>query len=1419
MKVTKSSLSIIVIWMIIWSGMLIDRFFLLQPLDTISEITAQLEFVAHIFILYVGFKIYKNADQENKSILIWFVITNIGLLLNDISWYLISYFHFNMIRIALVPFLLNLILFFIWIIAIIIFSGKILNQYVLESTHRVKTWMVLIIVNIAIIVLFLSAIQYSSEVLLLSTLSQISTFIAQVVVFDFVILCLIHSENRGMSIFLSGILVLISGDFFIVYSIISQTSTLYAYGELLWFLGLLLNLFGSLIICDTSDYQIKSWVRKDNTIKSKLVFWCFSMAVISFLLFFIISYSFSIISKQEFLGLPLFIMIYSAIVIVLFSYVGTYFEMPFKKIMANIKTMMLADKKSILYLDFSIEEFVFLQKFITDAFVYRDEQEQEKINLERVNAQNEFERMQAESALKEEMLKNQVFQVTAKEQEKFKEIVDQTVHDIRSPIGTLNMLMKQFNDMPENLRTSLRKATSRITDITTGLVNQYKDKEGAFGGGERVDLLIVTDLYDILSEKRYEYSDMSIEFESHFSQDGYFAFIKADSVAFKRMLSNIINNAVDALEGKAGVVKLSLDVVDNYVHIVVEDNGKGMPEDVRQKILNKEAVTSGKEHGSGIGFVQIRETLANNDGQLEISTTRGVGSKVTVTFPQIHAPNWIATKIELKPDDVVVILDDDGSIHDAWEKVCDSHAPQLIRRHFEHGSAAIEFINGLTASEKEKIFLLTDYELLKQDVNGLDVVEQTNIQRSILVTSHHANKDVLKRATLMNTKVLPKPLAHEVPVMIGGQLSVVGNEGVNTSIGRALRQVDLIIVDDDEDILHNIMQLTLKGKKVDGFSSAGEFLANMHKYALTTKIVVDYKLVREHVNGLDIIQILHKKGFSNCYLFSGMPFKPGEIPVGIRVIPKEKMAVIASICEHDYDDMAFAVLVGTATHHPAIDVDVLDQSSTHPKKVSRLPIGADEFNEMESIARQVLHDMRTPMANIDSVADFSSTISMPERVALKRAISKLRDATARAFGKYLPNSNLQDEQQQSLPLRCEILNILHEKQEKYKKLKIKFEQEWVPVADFAFVLMVPTQFRQMIADVIEIAVARLKGKSDPKIEFRLNTNGDFAVISFEDNGCGIPADILNKIEEDSVFSGQENHSYSKLVEIRQLLGRHLGKLVINSTENVRTKVMLRIPMTDQPNWSAVEVKLHIDDIIVILERDKVVHQQWRDKLTNILAAHPTLKVEYFASDKDLIKYVLKLPEALRNKTILLGDYDDVRRYVDNVLVSQELEMPPRIILMVEDYTSLPLLKLAANYGMRILPKELIEVIPVIVQKQLDPFSRKVDMVWVDDEKIYIDELINRHYHHLSVDTYYDPTIFLNEVEQYPLDTRIFLDYNYYHNDNYKYDVNGVTIAAKLHAKGYTNLFLLSAEPVINKPDYLKLVLKTDVQALQKLDQL
>jgi PAS domain S-box-containing protein len=483
-------------------------------------------------------------------------------------------------------------------------------------------------------------------------------------------------------------------------------------------------------------------------------------------------------------------------------------------------------------------------------------------------------------------------------QEQFTKIANQVVHDIRSPLSSLKSILKACTELPEKKRIDLRMASIRIEDIANHLLNQYTSKktETCDQTEEPQPVLLSATLLELVSEKKFEYENRAIQFESFFNEASQFVFIQVQLSSLKRMMSNLINNAVDAFDGREGIVTLKLEANHEWVRVIVQDNGKGMSPELINKINQNISVTEGKEGGHGIGLTQVRDTLEHNYGSMTIDSTLGAGTQIILEFPRISAPGWCAEKIQLGRQDIVVILDDDPSIHGAWDVCFESilkQAPDIHLHHFEEAQKALDFIGQLSADEKKKIFLLTDYELLKQELNGLNVIEQSHVPRSILVTSHYVNTEICKQAVVLRTKILPKQLASEIPICIDETLNH-SNE-VQQQGNQQIKIVDAVIVDDDKQFIQNFIEYELeKTDVVDYFNSPEDLKAHLSIYPKNTRIYLDqnFTLSNSKMNGITFSAELHALGYSRLYLISGDTFQPGAVPDYLMVIPKGDITLI-----------------------------------------------------------------------------------------------------------------------------------------------------------------------------------------------------------------------------------------------------------------------------------------------------------------------------------------------------------------------------------------------------------------------------------------------------------------------------------------------------------------------------------------------
>jgi hypothetical protein len=119
---------------------------------------------------------------------------------------------------------------------------------------------------------------------------------------------------------------------------------------------------------------------------------------------------------------------------------------------------------------------------------------------------------------------------------------------------------------------------------------------------------------------------------------------------------------------------------------------------------DNEEVGTTKEGGHGIGTQQIKDMVKEMKGKMEIKSQEKVGTEFKLIFPQSDPPNWFAEKIELRKGDIVVVLDTDVRIHEAWKLRFKEYEEHITVKYFTQGQEAIDYINTIEKKEKVKEF-------------------------------------------------------------------------------------------------------------------------------------------------------------------------------------------------------------------------------------------------------------------------------------------------------------------------------------------------------------------------------------------------------------------------------------------------------------------------------------------------------------------------------------------------------------------------------------------------------------------------------------------------------------------------------------------------------------------------------------------
>ena len=469
-------------------------------------------------------------------------------------------------------------------------------------------------------------------------------------------------------------------------------------------------------------------------------------------------------------------------------------------------------------------------------------------------------------------LENELYSSKFKAQEKFRSFVCQVVHDIRSPLVVLSNIVKSCNNLTEKEYVALRNVAASVQNIANNLLYYEETKNTQ----TYVQHMIVSLILDsVVKHREYQHKSSNIEFYYSFLEKFKFVCIKGNQSNFFRMISNAVNNAVEAIDVRRGVVDVRFVADDENVKIIVQDNGKGIPRNMIDMVLSNKSIASTKGNGRGLGMEQMRSALKQLNGKMQIESKEKMGTKISFIIPRADSPSWMVNEIVLYKGGIVVILDDDSSIYHIWMARLAEFLPDIIIKFFESGIDAIEFLSSL--KDKERLLFLTDYELRYQKIDGGDIIQKIDLfDQSIIVTGIYADDKVQALTEKHRLKILPKQFIENIPITIKERIN---NKECDLC-------PDVVIVDDCQYFADSVADIfRAQNLKISVYQKPSEFLRCFKKYGNNTKFVIDNEFESD-LNGLDIVDILHNSGYKNICLLSGRSFNDWELPAYVKFIQK-----------------------------------------------------------------------------------------------------------------------------------------------------------------------------------------------------------------------------------------------------------------------------------------------------------------------------------------------------------------------------------------------------------------------------------------------------------------------------------------------------------------------------------------------------
>lgn len=336
-------------------------------------------------------------------------------------------------------------------------------------------------------------------------------------------------------------------------------------------------------------------------------------------------------------------------------------------------------------------------------------------------------------------------------------------HDVGSPLAVMEItLLSIVNDISTAQYAILAEAIQTMRNISSNLLSRYRESNS----NDSIDhlntplpLLLSHLLKLTISQKQLEWKNNPCELTLKIDDSANLTWINANPEDIKRMLSNLLNNAYESLNQYRNI-EVSLKQVDFHLELKIQDSGVGIPIDKINDALNG---MSSKHAGKGLGLSMAKDYMDSINGKLTLSSTPNKGTVITLLFPCTAKPDWFTNALNLSKKSLVIVLDDDASIHNYWHSRLQEC--NISSQHFSSSDDLLEWHHKHHEFYADDIIYLVDYEIRGDKRNGLDVLEHFNAkERGYLVTGHAADPLIQQNCEKLGVWLIPKWIMREITI-------------------------------------------------------------------------------------------------------------------------------------------------------------------------------------------------------------------------------------------------------------------------------------------------------------------------------------------------------------------------------------------------------------------------------------------------------------------------------------------------------------------------------------------------------------------------------------------------------------------------------------------------------------------------------
>jgi len=215
----------------------------------------------------------------------------------------------------------------------------------------------------------------------------------------------------------------------------------------------------------------------------------------------------------------------------------------------------------------------------------------------------------------------------------WRDIARQVAHEIKNPLTPMKLNIQYLQQAIASGRDDIEELAMKVSAVLIEQIENLNVIASEFSNFAKMPDATPENipLYESFS-KLIELLEKDDKAKVELLTREHTLTVYMDRNYFIRVFTNLIQNAIQAIENdKQGRITVYYEQKEHNIVITIEDNGSGIPEELRDKLFQPYFTT--KSSGTGLGLPMTKSLIENSDGAIWFETSNGVGTRFFVRLP------------------------------------------------------------------------------------------------------------------------------------------------------------------------------------------------------------------------------------------------------------------------------------------------------------------------------------------------------------------------------------------------------------------------------------------------------------------------------------------------------------------------------------------------------------------------------------------------------------------------------------------------------------------------------------------------------------------------------------------------------------------------------------------------------------------